>query len=86
MFNREELPVPPIALEMERPAMTSPVSPKRDDRSVKIARDLVVKAKVIAEVKGISIAEYLSEILRPHIQKDWPKAIASITSLDSTDK
>jgi hypothetical protein len=47
----------------------------RNDKAVKIARDLATKAKVIADTLEISIAEYLSDILRPHIEKDWPKAL-----------
>ena len=48
---------------------------KRKDKAVKIARDLAAKAKVIADTRGISIAEYLSDLLRPLVQKDWPKAV-----------
>lgn len=49
--------------------------PKREDKAVKIARDLATKAKVIAETRGLTIAEYLSGLLRPHIEKDWPRAV-----------
>lgn len=50
----------------------------RDDKTVKIDRVLAAKAKLIAEANGISVAEYLSELLRPHIDKDWPKAVKSL--------
>ncbi len=53
-------------------------SKKRNDKAVKIAKDLATKAKVIAESRGISAAEYLSDILRPRIEKDWPGAIKAI--------
>lgn len=52
--------------------------PKRKDKAVKIERGLATKAKIIADARGISAAEYLSELLRPHILKDWPKAIKEL--------
>lgn len=55
-----------------------PEKPKRKDKAVKIARDLAAKAKIIADTRGISIAEYLSELLRPHVLKDWPKALRQL--------
>ncbi len=64
--------------QLLEPPMPRPSKSPRDDRTVKIARDLAAKAKVIADSKGITIAEYLSDLLRPHIQKDWPKAVRHI--------
>lgn len=58
---------------------------KRDDRAVKIAKDLAVKAKVIAESKDISLAEYLSGLLRGPIEKDWPKAIKKLDTSGQFD-
>jgi hypothetical protein len=55
-----------------------PGKPRRADKAVKIARDLATKAKVIADTRGETIAEYLSAILRPHIDKDWPKAVKQL--------
>lgn len=53
--------------------------PKRNDKAVKIERDLAVKAALIAEQLGFdSMAEYLSSILRPLIEKDWPKALKAL--------
>jgi hypothetical protein len=49
--------------------------PKRDDKAVKIARDLAVRAKMIADTQGITIAEYLSGLLRPLIERDFPRAM-----------
>lgn len=58
--------------------MAAPKPTRRDDKAVKIARDLAVKAKLISESKGMTIAEYLSGLLRPHIDKDWPKALGAL--------
>jgi hypothetical protein len=51
---------------------------KRNDKAVKISRDLAAKAKLIAESKGIPVAEYLSELLRGPVERDWPKAVKTI--------
>lgn len=51
---------------------------RRDDQAVKLDRRLVAKAQLIAKVRGISVAEYLSELVRPHIEKDFPKALSSL--------
>ncbi len=59
-------------------AMPKSDKPKRNDKAVKIARDLAIKAKVIAEAKGITIAEYLTSLLRPHVEKDWPRAVQQL--------
>ncbi len=51
---------------------------KRSERAVKIPRDLAVKAKVIAEANGVTIADYLGPIIRPAVERDWPKAVKKI--------
>lgn len=59
--------------------MAHPPKPKRNDKAVKIERDLAVKASVIAEQLGYdSMAEYLSDLLRPLIERDWPKALKTL--------
>jgi hypothetical protein len=50
----------------------------RDDQAVKVDRHLVVKAQLIAKTRGVTVAEYLSELLRPHIEKDFPKALGTL--------
>ncbi len=52
--------------------------PKRDDKAVKIDRRLAVKAGLIAETKGIPLAEYLSTVLAPIVERDWPKAVREV--------
>ena len=53
--------------------------PARDDKAVKISRDLAVKAKVIAETRGVSVAEYLSDLLRPPVERDFPRAMKQLS-------
>ncbi len=60
---------------------------RRNDKAVKIARDLATKAKVIAETSDpqLTIAEYLSGLLRPLIERDWPKALRRLEQKEQGD-
>lgn len=61
------------------PPMPRTHKPPRDDKAVKIERGLAMKAAVIAETLGYaSMAEYLSELVRAPIERDWPKALKKI--------
>jgi hypothetical protein len=49
---------------------------KRDEKApdtkvVRVHANLASKAKVIAASRGVDIADYLSEILRTRVLKDW---------------
>jgi hypothetical protein len=46
--------------------------------NVRIDSSLAQKAKVIAAGKGVSMAEYLSELIREGINKEWPKVVKSV--------
>lgn len=51
--------------------------PKRDDRAVKIAKDLAVMMNYIVDTDFTghdSVAEYLSHIVRPIVERDYKKA------------
>jgi hypothetical protein len=43
---------------------------KRNDRPVKIDATVLHEAQVVAASKGIPVAEYLSELLRPLVKRD----------------
>jgi hypothetical protein len=43
---------------------------RRNDTAAKIDSGIVADAKIVAAFRGISLAEYLSEILRPSVSKD----------------
>lgn len=47
----------------------------RDDATAKIDRILLGKAQLIAKDRGISVAEFLSEILRGPIEKEYGKLL-----------
>lgn len=44
---------------------------RRSDTAVKIDAEVVRQAKVVAAFRGISLAEYLSETLRPTVARDY---------------
>lgn len=43
---------------------------KRNDVSVKLDAEVVAEAKMVAASRDMSLAEYLSELLRPLVRKD----------------
>jgi hypothetical protein len=43
--------------------------------AVKVERDIVTKAKLIAADQGKPMASYLSDILRPIVERDWAKMV-----------
>jgi hypothetical protein len=51
-----------------------PAKSQRDDVAVKVDRAVVAKCRYVAEVKGITLAEYLTELIRPVADKDFAKA------------
>jgi len=57
-------------------------SPKgiRNDIAVKIDRTLADKAKLVASRKGLTLAGYLTELVRGPIEKDFSKAVKELES------
>jgi hypothetical protein len=51
---------------------------KRDDVAVKIDRTLADKASVVARQRRTTMAEYLSEILKAPVERDFAKAIREL--------
>jgi predicted HicB family RNase H-like nuclease len=52
--------------------------------NVRIDSTLAHKAKVIAAGKGISMSEYISELIREGIDRDWPKVVKSVDERSET--
>lgn len=54
------------------PALLEPARPmaRRNDTAVKIDTEVVAEAKMVAASRGLSLAEYMSEILRPIVHRD----------------
>ena len=53
---------------------------------VKIDTGLVRKAKTIAEDKGLSLSDYLSETIRGPIERDWTKVLKKIVESEQSEK
>jgi hypothetical protein len=49
---------------------TTAEMPPRNDVSVKLDARVARDAKLVATYRGISVAEYISEVLRPIVAKD----------------
>lgn len=48
---------------------------KRDDVAVKVDRTLADKAKLVAARRGLTMAEYLSDLIRAPIERDFTKTV-----------
>lgn len=44
--------------------------PKRNDVTVKVDAEVIAEAKMVAASKDKSLAEYLSEVLKPIVRRD----------------
>ena len=45
----------------------------RDDVAVKVDRQVILEAKVVAAFRNVSVAEYLSDLLAPAVSADLAK-------------
>jgi hypothetical protein len=54
-----------------------PATSTRDDQSVKVDRELVTRAKFVAERRRIHLAEYLTELLQPLVARDFDREVQS---------
>jgi len=56
---------------------TTLMPPKNDkprDKAVKIDRDLAAKAKYLADLEGVYLSDWLSNLVRPIIERRWAQA------------
>jgi hypothetical protein len=58
--------------------MGRPKSSDRDDVSIKFDRILAGKARLISQGRGVSMAEYLSEMTRTFIDRDYAKLMREL--------
>lgn len=58
--------------------MGRPKTSERHDVSIKFDKTLAGKARLITQARGLSIAEYLSEMTRPLIDKDYAKLMREL--------
>jgi hypothetical protein len=52
---------------------TMPRKPKRNDVAVKVDAEVVRKARVVATYREVPLAELLSELLAPVVEKEYRK-------------
>ena len=57
-------------INMPRPSKERADEPKRNDVTVKVDADVVRVCKMVASSRGITLAEYISESMRPIAQND----------------
>lgn len=55
----------------------------RDDVAVKIDRTVVDKAKLVASRKGVSLAEYVTELIRGPVEKGFSQAVREMGAGES---
>lgn len=51
---------------------------KRNDEPVKVDAEVLKMARLVVSERGTTLAAYLSEILRPHVRKDWETEIGKL--------
>lgn len=51
---------------------------KRDDTAVKVDTDVVKQARIVATHRGITVAEYLSGLLRNLVATDYRSSLAEM--------
>ena len=59
-------------------------NPSRNDRTVKVDAVVVGMAEMCARKRGISLAEYLSEILRAPVGRDFNHDMEEFKKMNST--
>ena len=52
-----------------------PITSNRDDVPVRIDREVKAKAEYVASKRRITIAEYITEIVKPAVAKDFDQAV-----------
>jgi hypothetical protein len=63
---------------MAKKRMGRPKTSERQDVSIKFDRALARKARMIAEARNIAMAEYLSEMARPIIDRDYVRVMREL--------
>jgi hypothetical protein len=63
---------------MAKKKMGRPKTSERLDVSIKFDKTLAGKARLISQGKGVSMAEYLSELTRPLIDRDYAKLMREL--------
>jgi hypothetical protein len=57
-------------------------APKRNDLSVKLEAEVVTLSRMVASARNVTIAEYLSGILRPVVKADLEREYRRLSETD----
>lgn len=68
-------------MSVDTVATLVPMAKKQESTSVKLNLDVWKMAKVICTANDESMQDYLSDLLRPLLQKDYPAALAKLQKL-----
>jgi hypothetical protein len=66
--------------------IAEPTMAKRNDVTVKVDAEVVATAKMVAASREVSLAEYLSEVLRPLVKRDLDQEYARRNQPPKTPK
>jgi hypothetical protein len=55
-------------------------NPRGDGLQVRIAPDVVRMARIVTPMKGVALTDYLSDILRPAVTRDYAQAAKRLAS------
>jgi len=67
-------------------AMADRKTMARQDLAVKMGADVVKKAKVVALNRNITLAEYLTERIRPLVDDDYAQELAKMSKEAKTSR
>jgi hypothetical protein len=67
-----------VGTVMAKKKMGRPKSSDRQDVSIKFDKTLAGKARLISQGKGVPMSEYLSELARPLIDRDYAKLMREL--------
>ena len=67
-----------VSATMAKKRMGRPKSSDRQDVSIKFDKVLAGRARLISQGRGVSMAEYLSEAVRPIIDRDYAKLMRKL--------
>jgi hypothetical protein len=61
--------------QMRQDVAKKKATPPRNDEAVRIRNDVIAKARVVASFENKSIADYISDTLRPIVDRDFARHI-----------
>jgi hypothetical protein len=61
--------------EMAKKRAGRPKVSTRDDVVIKADRALIAKAKYVAEMRGIPLAEYVTDVMKNQVERDFAKVV-----------